>query len=854
MNFTAPVHAALRQRRYSDPAIQDIFNYYSDHYTGVPGAPDLLSLTADDADAVAHLTVFKPEKHTDWAGLVAYCAAKHQKDADSINPFLPNWYSKTDDRPNVWVGDTTDIPPEAKVALNVLIRESSPPLNRSIVELICEPPVDDMDYLQDVVLAMTRVAPLFAWDLGEGDNENFRWAAALCLLGGLSPTVLCVFASCMQHEEAWQYWHKASHEDVAKDVLDAHKISGYPLGLMRCDFKSVLRIFDGLVLQNPNGSLVTPRWIKSLIALHIFKHARFYGGKAPAIFCAYQGQHNRIKLDPDALYQSFSSPDNAKFAKAMCQTLRLPYNQTRNNRTWIEDAVAEVLQMMQPLYLPEAREATLYPEILAGPSVRFAALKERRSSFGWVRPQVAVTGVARLNYESATVEVDAVISGTQLFNIRWPEGTATLGEIANWQQSLPTEVRPERFSSVVSKRLRNWNKMGFPEGADAVLDATVTVDLFRTLLSGSPVGAALTHEFPLVFILPVGSSTDDTTNQGKTSMACIIGEALVPGLGGSVVTATTSTSPPAMRSLAEPLHCYGTAIYDEFIVPDSREHFLAQSGLQTLATGNKVAPGRALENDPGVKLKHPLFFAAKLVKNVKDIQNRMLPLFLDTLTDATRCTPEELAEITGGRASIQARWCHLLWCHQHRTQGTLFSTIPPGSPVWRFPGHLAAGLMFASEAEIGAYFEAAAAQCVDQFSAAEDSGLTENMGMGEKFDPKFYIENCPDWVAKSLAGLKEIRILEFLKQVVECSGARKLYSVLGKKSEKAAAKQMGETLKKLIDKNHIFKLAGINFKYFCVRESAWKPNGPDDNNAAHVVVVPGQLAAAAPVTALIAPV
>ena len=118
----------------------------------------------------------------------------------------------------------------------------------------------------------------------------------------------------------------------------------------------------------------------------------------------------------------------------MCQTLRLPYNQTRNNRTWVEDAVAEVLQMMQPLYLPEAREATSYPEILAGPSVRFAALKERRSSFGWVRPQVAVTGVARLNYESATVEVDAVISGTQVFNIRWPEGTATLGEIANWQQ------------------------------------------------------------------------------------------------------------------------------------------------------------------------------------------------------------------------------------------------------------------------------------------------------------------------------------------------------------------------------------------------------------------------------------
>ena len=55
MSFTAPVHAALKGLRFSDPAIQDIFNYYSDHHAGVPGAPDLLSLTADDADAVAHL-------------------------------------------------------------------------------------------------------------------------------------------------------------------------------------------------------------------------------------------------------------------------------------------------------------------------------------------------------------------------------------------------------------------------------------------------------------------------------------------------------------------------------------------------------------------------------------------------------------------------------------------------------------------------------------------------------------------------------------------------------------------------------------------------------------------------------
>ena len=835
MSFTAPVIAGLRQLRLSEVSIQDCYNFYSQHKDGIPGAPDLLDLKADDADALCHASIFKAEKHTDWLGLKAYCEAKQQSDLDKINPFLPNWYQKTDDRSNIWVGDTTDIPVDAKTKLANVIANASPALHKSIDELICIPPVNDMDYLQDVVQAMMRVAPLFAWDLGEGDNENFRWAPALCMLGGLSPAVLRVFASCLQHEEAWQHWRSLDNdEDLVPDILDAHKISGYPLGLLRCDFKEVNRVFNDLTLVAANGTLVTPRWYKSMIALHIFKYVRFYGGKEPAIFCAYQGEYNRMKLDPDALHLNLWSKENLSIAKVICQTLGLPFNQTRNGRTWQEDAVTEVMQKLQPLYLPQPRDVAARPDMLVGPAVAFAMLKERKSSLGWCRPQIAITGVARLNFAKCEVVTDGIISDTDVFNTRWPAGSASPEDIATWQLSLPTEVRPQRFSEIIGERIRNWNRLDNDEGICAALDATVTIDLFRAILAGTEVGAAVEEECPLVFILPTGSTVDDTTNQGKTGMARIIAGALVPGLQKIVTRASASTSPPAQRSMAEPLYRFGTAIYDEFLIPKSPEHLLSQQGLQNLATGGTATPGRALENDIGVKTKHPIFFAAKLVENVKDIQNRMLPLFLDVLTAANRCSAEELAEITSGRASIQARWCHLLWCHQRNVLARLSVAIPPGAEDWRFRGHLAAAHLFGSGASVQKYMAAAAEQCASQYDAAIESGLTDNMNLGAKFDPAFYLNEVDEITAGIMASQGRLKLSVFCREVVEGRGKRHMYQALGKMSEPAAVKAMGTHLGTF--PNGTFELAGFTFRYFSKRDdNPWKDT---KGKVSHVAFLP----------------
>lgn len=834
MTFTAPVYAVLRTAQLNENAIKAAYDYYKDFYTTVPGAPDLQSLTADDAEAALHLPIFKTEVHTDWSGLKAYVEAKRQKDIDGINPFLPNWYSKTDDRPGIWVSDTTDWSPEAKVSFHTIIRDSSPALTDSIEELLCVTPTGDMDYLQDVMVAMGRTAPLFAWELGEGDNENFRWSVALCLVGGMSVAALRVFAASMQHEEAWQHWYKATDEEIVKDLLDARKICGYPLGLLRCDFKQISNLVGNLTMVAPNGNLVTPRWYKSIVALHLYKYVRYYGGPSPAFFCAYNGQYNRMKIDPAALHMSLGAPENAGVAKLICKTLGLPYNATRNNRTWEEDVVAEVLQKMQPLYFPESRDATAYPDMLVGPAVKFAMYKERKSALGWVRPQIAVTGVARLDYEAGKVITNAVITDAEVFNIRWPEATASLGDIATWQLSIPTDVRPVRFSTIVSERLRNWNKMGHPEGACAVLDAMVTLDLFRENLSGSLIGTAIRREYPLVFILPTGSTTDDTTNQGKTSMACLIGDALVPGLSDNVVTATASTSPPAMRTLAEPIYRYGSAIYDEFLVPSSPEHILNQRCLQSLATGGTIAPGRALENDLGVSLKHPVFFSAKVVKNVKDIQNRMLPIFLDALTPETRCTDDELAEIAGGRASIVARWCHLLWCHNRRILQKLLPITPRGGPEWRFQGHLTASSFFASPAQVGAYMECCADYCTQQISRAEESGLAENIGLNTGFDPKFFFQQMHEETADRLAMMAKeghLEILDALSEIVEDGGRRK-FGVALKGCSEASAKHRFIDMFKRADK-HQLTTHNTTLAWVSSKESQWKPSG---DAKAHIVV------------------
>jgi hypothetical protein len=269
----------------------------------------------------------------------------------------------------------------------------------------------------------------------------------------------------------------------------------------------------------------------------------------------------------------------------------------------------------------------------------------------------------------------------------------------------------------------------------------------------------------------------------------LIADALVPGIRSSIITPSSSTSAPAIRSVADPLYKYGTALYDEFVMPDSREHVLCQSSLQALATGTVVTPGRVMENDPGVGLRHPLFFSAKLVKNVADIQNRMVPMFLDVLTDATRCSDEEFQALSSGGLSVEARLNHLLWCHQNRIQDKLRTMRAKPHSTWRFGAHLACSSLFIDKEALGAYFTAAANQMASQFEKAEESGLTENMNVTAGFDVGFFVANVHEMSVKSLMAEgkdKKHDVLDVLIALVEDGGRRRFSSALGGTKESSA--------------------------------------------------------------------
>lgn len=834
MPFSPAVEAALAtEQSLSQDSINDVTKYYEENYHKIPGAPPSGNITPELALAASAICSFKPDVDKDWAGICTRMQNMVTQDLDAVNPFMPGWFAKTDDRANCWVNDTSDLPSDLKTKLNTILRQSTPARGGSVVDAFSTTPVDDMDYLTDVIAAMMRIAPVFAYPLGDGDSENFRWAPALCMIGGLSPTALRMFSQAMTGEEAWQHWGSCDDDAIVKDILDARKISGYPAGLLRCDAPTLIRMFDGLALVNPAGMPVHPRWFKALIALHIIKHTRLYSGSTPSMFVAYGGEFNILPLSPEGLHQNLWCKESRPIAKILCQTLQLPFNESRNGRTWMQDIVTDILQKIHPLYLPSPRPVTAYPDIVVGPGVLFSMSSTRRSELGWCRPQISVTGVLRLDYQNERVDRDACATGTQIFNLQWPTQTTTASELANWKHAIPTDVRPERISSFASRLFRNWNRLTNSDGVDAMLDAAITIDLYREALAGSSVGAAARIEYPLIFALPMGSNTDDTTNQGKSTFAILLANVVNPAIRTDLCRVGLSTSAPAMRSAMEPLYKYGTAIYDEFIMPD-KDHVLNQAGLQSLATGCRASAGRVMENDSGVKLLHPLFFSAKLMKNVKDVHNRMIPLFMDVLTDGTRCTDEQLEDVTSGKASIRARWNHLLWCHKYRILAQLEKSGLASGSAWRFPAHLTAARIFGSAESVKKYVEESARLCEDNLCKAEASGLAENIGVTAGFDPMFFFHQMHDMTVEQLvvkAKSGPMDVLDVLREVVEDCGLRTFSSALRGATESSAKHRFIAAFKRSPD--NTLHSNGYAFKWIASSKSDWKING---EGKAHITV------------------
>lgn len=792
-------------RLNEDGLVVTLLNYAS-VWEQVPGAPAPNAIPDDEVYAAFIIDSYNPEKHTGWEDLKRAATRIQQAELDQMNPFLGVTYSKTDDRSNTWTSDSDGISDNVRSALNNAIKNSSP-LSGTLLERFQRSPSDQPELLRELSLFLSQNSDLFFWGLGDDETNEpeWRWGHSLCLLGGLGISVMQSAAKqAMQHEPDWQHWGHASEESVVEDIQSAHDIHGIPCGLLRLEWRRFKALMHDQEVVDRNNRAFVPRWAKALLAIHIFNHCRvaprWDGG--PVLIAAYRGNTTYLRIPPLGLHQPICSRINASFCSDLCKALAIPYTSGKTNRTWMHDVTSGVLRMLRPDTLARARDPNTRTDILVPPRVSIQRTSERSSEYRWVDPGIAISGVAHLDMDTGTVYKNDRITGPDAIAYAWPLDEVRPEILLSWDTNVPDHVEPALPWDIFTRHVKNVNTLGHPDGVSALFNALILLDLCRPSLAGTSVGSALQKEYPVFTVMPVGHEKESTTNQGKTFALRIVSQCCVPRIG-EPAKANRTSSAPAQRSVAAPIEEHGTAAYDEFILPLSKEHFLDQAGIQNLSTGGTAHPGRAGENSKGISLRHPLFLSAKVAAFPPDVLNRMMPVFLDGLTPETMSKDQELEDVLTGRVSLEMRLSALRLIHVTGLRDMLLS-MRQRTGQWRFNTHISVvGHIFEAYDEACAYLQAAMAHADKQRVLADASGLSDDIGISETFDPHDYWEIAYPITIQTMhamavgTGDGTIEVLEALRSIIESGDRRSLEGVLRefRTKERAARMKMVQQVK-----------------------------------------------------------
>lgn len=787
--LTAEVQEILSRDCCCSPGLINLVQLdYERIRVGIPDAPDVENLKPEDAHGVYNIHKFDFENVVSWKEFVTRVTCIEVPSIKPENPFSPNWNSMSDDRPTQWVSDTgVDLPVQYKDAI-AKVFDRCTPLNatNNWNDQIGTAPTNDTHAIISVTEGLEFLSNVFLDGMDESTGVSTalrRWSQALAMLAGLGFTMLRHFAEKFSHiERDWIHWANCSDAELREDIVEAQKNSGYPISLLRADFKDLQRIVV--------DAMIAPKWLKACLAVHLMKYVRYipnFRGN-PTLWAVYRGEYSHIAFTEEGINQRMLDDTNADLRKSVCSILGIR-QVARRNRLAIDDMIDEVLAHLHPRDFPRQRDLRDAPYLIVPRSVKITPSHELRSDFKWMDPGIMVSNIAKIDLNTGKVEYGTV-TGPQALCMAWPRQEMRVAEMKTWWANLPKVVKPMRPSQLLKLLFRNINTLGHDDGYWALIDSLIIGDLARDELAGTAVGSAMLNEYPLFMVYPMGHTKETTTNQGKTSYARTVVNALAQGV--PVTGAGRSPSAPSQRAAAAPIEEFGTALYDEFQLPSSHDHFLAQAGLQILSTGGVSSPGRAGENGGGAALKHPLFFTVKVASFPPDIRNRSIATFMDVLTDETRGTPEELAVIMSGIIATLVRLSALMWIRKEGfVEKASKAKLVQGK--LRFSGHMTLATLLAAEQkpdDINAYLIAAEAKCDSQQLAADASGLSENIGLMGECDGVYYFETCSAYTLEQLAEVcneDQVMCLAALRRIVEDAGARRFGDVLSNHKVKERA-------------------------------------------------------------------
>jgi hypothetical protein len=729
--------------------------------------------------------------------------------SDASNIFLPIYHSKTDSSPNGWVYDCGTLTPTFLVLLTEHIRQRCPSIETDEVlgDLLRSPPDSNADYMAQTVDAIGRLADLFVSPIGEDVDRDFAWQPSLAMLAGLGLDAVRRFARSPAVEgfDSWQFWASCSDHELVRDIVEARRVSGFPVGLFRCNLRFLLRdLSKEVVTAHGGGGSWTPRWVRALVALHIVKYTRFDDnmGGAPRLTVMCEGNSAVIPCNEDNVNSFILSSSNQHIARDMCKVLGLPCSTGKNDSSWIDELVLSILKKIKPMDLARRVGLDRRPLLLASPCITTTRMVSSWSSDPWVNPRLGLVGAASISPVSGRVHTETIV-GSEALAYKWPLGLLDEGQLALWRNSLPERVQPEPASQVLLRTIRNINPLGHIRGLELLVDTIVSAAILRPQLFDSKC-SCVQQEFPLVYALPYESEIDQVTNQGKTLLCRTLGGAVLPGI--KVTMMTPNSGAPAQRSLAENIWLDGSTILDEFNKPPTHDHFLAQAGMQTLATGGSVPVGRATENAKPLKLSAPLFINAKIPPDVPDLMNRAAPIFLNALSDATRATDAQLEEIMSGKTSLVIRASHVCWMEQTKLLERVREATLCGG-WWRFNAHLTIATEIAklrgySLNDLQEYLRVAADFCARQVVACSESGLAESIGAVPGFDLGYYWYECREQNLAALAARCKaegsLSIQECVREIVQDGDRRRIEAEMknAHTNERAMSRLITKTLKR----------------------------------------------------------
>jgi hypothetical protein len=498
----------------------------------------------------------------------------------------------------------------------------------------------------------------------ESNSADFLWAKLRVVYSGggwrawsgVAQVVAAQYPNCP--------WDPAEDEATWKAALvEAHSHCGWPVQLTHMRWPDVCRTVAGSDDHSP--------WHRVAALFHALKHIR-YDAPAHTLVVLHTGTATRIELGEGV---------NTIEGHTLGRVLKALGGSAKSDNP-LQAALTNIIGRINVQHFIQlAPLSSLTPDVLCGP---WSTLRPDPNNDGFFQFGLALDGVwlARQGRVRPEYSSEQLISE---YNWNIVDPLAYDMQRADFQRALPQTYEPQfpadYFISAFSNLVLNHFEADVLDAAATLFDTPIVANLLR------PFVPELRNEFPLVVFLPQAATQAHSTNQGKTYAAEAYGRATVPGIEAKKIK--EGDSAPDSRAAMDSIQRFGTAVLDEFYMPESKSHILCRDNIQSLCVGKPILAGMVYENSGSVRLAYSLTISAKAFSVNPDIINRSLFWFLDSLTEEARANAENLDAIVTGKLSLQMRLGAWAIIEQNDLINKLKQTPKASSPEWRFGCHRA---------------------------------------------------------------------------------------------------------------------------------------------------------------------